>query len=71
MPLGPGRLAEPGEHDAEPAVREPVVRPRVERAIDTRPDYALAHHWLGVVLSRLGEQAEADAQLRRARELGH
>jgi serine/threonine-protein kinase len=39
------------------------------RAIALRPDYVLAHHWRGELLSLLGRTEEAAASLRRAIEL--
>jgi tetratricopeptide (TPR) repeat protein len=39
------------------------------RAIALRPDYVLAHHWHGELLSLLGRTDEAVAALRRAIEL--
>jgi tetratricopeptide (TPR) repeat protein len=42
----------------------------LSRAVELRPDGAVGHHRLGLVLERLGRVPEAIAQYRRASDLG-
>ena len=43
--------------------------PRLRHAIEMSPNYATAHHWLGLMLSTQGRFQEADAELRQAQLL--
>ena len=40
-----------------------------KRAIELNPNYATAHQWYGLFLASMGRFTEAEAQVRRAREL--
>jgi len=44
--------------------------PYLSRAVELRPEGALGHHRLGLVLERLGRISEAMAEYRRASDLG-
>jgi len=47
-----------------------LALPYLSRAVELRPNGAIAHHRLGLVLERLGRIPEAMAEYRRASELG-
>ena len=53
------------DHDCDWAGAEAEFR----RAIELNPNYATAHHWLGIVYEVMGRCDEAVAELRRAQEL--
>jgi len=53
------------EHDWDWSEAEAEFR----RAIELNPNYATAHHWLGIVYEEQGRCSEAVAELRRAQEL--
>jgi TolB-like protein/DNA-binding winged helix-turn-helix (wHTH) protein/Flp pilus assembly protein TadD len=47
----------------------PGAEKEFQRAIALKPNYALAHHWYGRFLRFMGRPQEADAEVKRAREL--
>src|SRR5882672_3256730 len=48
-----------------------LALPYLSRSVELRPDGALGHHRLGLVLERLGRIPEAMAEYRRASDLGY
>ena len=48
-----------------------LALPYLARAVELRPDSGIAHHRLGLVMERLDRIPEANAEYRRASDLGY
>lgn len=48
-----------------------AARERLTAAVESSPDYQPAHYYLGLALSRLGEKADSERELKTAIDLAH